>query len=378
MEVYNLILYLTFLLLIVSMQFLITRIIIHYFYENMLIDRFIEKNNLVSNAKLESIKKNKKKIVSSPAPAKKLDANYPYVINSKEEELTKKNITETTSDIEDILKEDCPKKNEQRFKYSPESVNKLKMSEYFGNNEIKLIVDVFGELIVYDVDICKIRLGNKNNRGFLILNYNLNEIKVMYSYGLDNELMFESMFAKRYKSLIRLYDNNLEKIPYNNNFRYRKECINSDKNSDKHLIESHVMKNKDLDKRKLLKINVEGAEYETILAMKLNILESFEQIIITVYNTNENLKDLRNLLEKLNKVFYIFHIHANNVKKDSLVNQYSLPKVLEICWVRKDLVKDAYFDKRIVSILDSPNFPSEPDVVFRLPFNFEEILNEEK
>jgi len=77
---------------------------------------------------------------------------------------------------------------------------------------------------------------------------------------------------------------------------------------------NHLKANDDLGKRKVLKMDVEGAEWDSLDSTPQDILIQFDQIIIELHGIRI-LKDLDikiRVLQKLNENFYLHHIHGNN------------------------------------------------------------------
>jgi len=85
----------------------------------------------------------------------------------------------------------------------------------------------------------------------------------------------------------------------------------------------------------------------------------FSKFYLNVYNQiNDNLFSYYyKILKKIQKYFYIFHIHANNSLQMVEINNISFPPLLELSFVRKDLVKKAKITNEIFPItgLDYPN-----------------------
>ena len=75
-------------------------------------------------------------------------------------------------------------------------------------------------------------------------------------------------------------------------------------------IENHVLRFRDLEKRKILQIDVEGAEWEAFLACPAEVLATFDHIVVELHG----LCDLRSMrrntavLAKLNLLFVVVHV----------------------------------------------------------------------
>ena len=70
------------------------------------------------------------------------------------------------------------------------------------------------------------------------------------------------------------------------------------------------------------------------------------------------------VLKKLNDLFYIYHIHANNSLPKVELNGYSFPPLIELSLVRKDLVKNTNMTNEIFPVkgLDFQNKTDRDDI----------------
>ena len=90
----------------------------------------------------------------------------------------------------------------------------------------------------------------------------------------------------------------------------------------------------------------------------------------------DNLKRFKALMDKVNEYFYIYHIHANNFADEVYADNYNLPRVLEIGWIKKSLIhdNDVYFSNKILPLeIDAPNNKNKNDVDLSYwPFRFDD------
>jgi len=101
----------------------------------------------------------------------------------------------------------------------------------------------------------------------------------------------------------------------------------------------------DRDKKLLLKMDVEGDEWETLLHTPISILNLFYQIIIEVYFVHSimpdsigiNLSAARigektNVIRKINDYFYLYHVHANNYNPLYYIGFFKIPNTMELAF----------------------------------------------
>jgi transcription antitermination factor NusG len=237
-------------------------------------------------------------------------------------------------------------------------------------NEIKKL------LVPYNFDNLQ-RYGGSYDGGYILAEDLLNKSEIIYSYGVgpdESWITFDRQMAKL-KKTVYLYDNLKNGFWVNDNpfFVFKSEYVNS-KN-----IYSHIIENNHSDKTNMiLKLDIEGNEYETLLNCSESLFNHFDQLAIEVHdvvnshlepyyliNADDTKKRWENklrLFNKLNKFYYLVHMHGNN-NSFKIIDE--VPDVLELLYIRKD--KFQKLEKRAypfpIGGLDYPNNPSQPDII---------------
>jgi hypothetical protein len=236
-------------------------------------------------------------------------------------------------------------------------------------NEIKKL------LVPYNFNGLK-RYGGSYDGGYILAESLLNNSEIIYSYGVgpdESWITFDRDMAK-IKKTVYLYDNLKNGFWVHNNpfFVFKSEYVNSQN------IYSHIFDNKHTEKTNMiLKIDIEGNEYETLLNCSENLFNHFDQLAIEVHdvvnshlepyylinadNVEKRWGNKIDLFNKLNKFYHLVHIHGNN---NSFKVIDGVPDVLELLYIRKD--KFDKLEKRQNSFpmegLDFPNNPAQPDI----------------
>ena len=125
-------------------------------------------------------------------------------------------------------------------------------------------------------------------------------------------------------------------------FFFQRRCWPK-KTSNLNTIENHINHNGDRDKKLVLKMDVEGDEWETLLHIPISILNLFYQIIIEVHCVHSimpgsigiNLSEARigektNVIRKINDYFYLYHVHANNYNPLYYIGFFKIPNTIEL------------------------------------------------
>jgi len=255
---------------------------------------------------------------------------------------------------------------------------------------IKMIKKFFDSIKIYDVGYKKIRLGNNRDGGYVVLDDISKKSKVLYSYGISDDISFEEDFYKKYpNNKIRLFDHTIEKICTTNpNFYFVKQGLATEKTEELNTIENHINSFGDAEiKNKTLKIDIEWNEWnffeninETTHRDLDQILCEFHTIPVVyngshspyftgfhkqVYNQMNNLMFERyfNIIEKIKKHYLPFHVHINNSLQPVNVNGFDVPSLIELSLVNKNLVDTFSLSRDTYPIagLDYPNKTDRPD-----------------
>lgn len=107
-----------------------------------------------------------------------------------------------------------------------------------------------------------------------------------------------------------------------------------------------------------LKMDIEGAEYDVLTSI-LNHKRSIVGMAIEFHDMTTDPCNLQQI-ERILEFYYVSHIHVNNVSE---LNIHGIPNVVEISFVRKDLVPAPQFFSGTTYRLpiDSPCVLSRPD-----------------
>ncbi|SJM88986.1 hypothetical protein [Crenothrix polyspora] len=121
--------------------------------------------------------------------------------------------------------------------------------------------------------------------------------------------------------------------------------------------------------RALLKFDIEGDEYATLATTDSNLLAYFDIIVCEIHWLDRLVdpvffEGVHQAINKLITHHVPVHWHANNFAGVSLVEGVSIPQVLEISFLRRNLdVFGEFLLKPIPEVLDSQNDPSTPDIL---------------
>ena len=123
-----------------------------------------------------------------------------------------------------------------------------------------------------------------------------------------------------------------------------------------------ILGNIENEKKLILKIDIEGTEYDLIEEILENS-KKLDLLIIEFHNTDEYDTKFTNSIISLQKFFNIIHLHGNN---HCGVGKSGVPEALEITFLNKinELPKNIDKVNFPIKDLDYPNNPNSKDIFF--------------
>ena len=191
------------------------------------------------------------------------------------------------------------------------------------------------------------RLGRPRDGGYVILDHENLSDTVLYSYGIGDNDSFDRDFGKRYGVRVQQYDFSIAPPAEKEGFTFHQQGISHEKKQNCNTLQAHLEQNGDGDKRIFLKIDVEGAEWLSLLHTPESVLKQCNQIVIELHDLSGcgktgNYPDVTQaqkiqMLEKITKHFHCWHVHANNYANIHMVDGFKVPDALEVTFINQAL-----------------------------------------
>lgn len=160
------------------------------------------------------------------------------------------------------------------------------------------------------------RYGSKNDGGYLMCENLIEGIESAYSYGVDREDNWGCDVSKQFLVSIHQYDCFTPHRPVcaGGTTIFHDECVGPKTETIEgqpfDTIPNQIRKNGDAGKRILLKIDVEGAEWDSLMATPDASLERIDQMPMEMHGTDE--QRFLDTIRKLKRTFYVVNLHYNN------------------------------------------------------------------
>jgi hypothetical protein len=159
------------------------------------------------------------------------------------------------------------------------------------------------------------RFGSANDGGYLMCGNLLGNVQSAYSYGVGADDNWGCQVSRRLGVAVHRYDCFDPAQPDCPGGRpeFHDECIGPRTEAvDSRLFDTltrQFSKNGDATKRLVVKIDVEGAELESLMATSDRVLARIDQLAMEIHGANARYLEL---VRKLKRTFHVVHIHFNN------------------------------------------------------------------
>ena len=209
-----------------------------------------------------------------------------------------------------------------------------------------------------------LRFGSDFDGGYYLLGNIANSDSVI-SLGIGNNVTFEKDLSNIVESQM-LYDHTIQELPEKiTNATFFKIGISSTDSQGFYTLKQCIElfpPNKNL----ILKIDVEGDEWEVFANSSIEDLMRFKQIAVEFHNLH-NIDDsvffdkVKSALENLRRNHVVISVHANNWSPFEIVTKVPFPDVIEVTYLRKDLLNTNRFAQKDFRPFNNPNNPNNPN-----------------
>jgi hypothetical protein len=239
------------------------------------------------------------------------------------------------------------------------------------------IFDVLGLLTPQDVvSHKKCRIGGWHDGGYVMFE-DFESKGPVYSFGIGGNVAFDEDLADRGHQ-VYMFDHLTTDLPKEHlNFHYSQRGISSYAGEEKDCftLGFFLSENGHSDRSDMiLKMDIEGPEWDILSTISSDELTKFRQIVLEVHwllklDQPEFRSKVQKSLEALNRDFVLGHVHANNYVPLGFVGGHPCVDVIELSYIRSDIAETKTSTTIYPNILDASNLPTRPDhVLFFYPY----------
>lgn len=210
------------------------------------------------------------------------------------------------------------------------------------NPEMFRMKEIYQLFPLYRVDDIPLkRIGRIGDGGYVMLDDFVNN-NIAYSFGINDDTSWDSDIVDNGINYVYMYDHTIEQLPETRkNFIWFKIGISGEINSDTPELKTleqllHENEHDNLNNM-LLKMDVEGAEWDVFCNTTSNVLSKFSQIVVELHNITslENHTKIVKALENINKTHVPINVHGNNWCGYEIGNMCSIPHTIEVTYINK-------------------------------------------
>jgi hypothetical protein len=210
------------------------------------------------------------------------------------------------------------------------------------------------------------RFGSANDGGYLMCENLIEPLDAGYSYGVGMNDDWGCEISRRYHVPVHQYDcfDPARPTCEGGRFVFHNECV-GDRSGyrDSRLfdtLQNQITKNGDIGRRLIIKMDIEGGEWESLLVAPDELLASIPQLAMEMHGFDD--PRILEVLRKLKRDFYLVNLHFNNWSCTS--KAAPLPAwAYQVLWVNKRIgvVDPAAPVPAPMSPLNAPDAPTRPD-----------------
>ncbi len=232
---------------------------------------------------------------------------------------------------------------------------------------------LFSKLIPYDVpEFTKKRLGKDGDGGYVLPLDVLKGVEAVVVFGINDEDSFE-------RDLANYLDP--KKVPFHlcdpfvgytsegkNDFRFHSLGLGGE-TKDKMITWPDFVRRFSLEGKKiLLKVDIEGAEWESFASLQASDFQNVVCFIVEFHRLihDQDIPRQSKTFDLLNSAFFLNHCHVNNNGLIFNIDSKLYPDVLECTYVNKSLIEKSKLTLKrrteiYPSLLDQANIDVRPD-----------------
>lgn len=206
------------------------------------------------------------------------------------------------------------------------------------------------------------RYGGVNDGGYLMCANLASGVQAAYSYGIATEDAWGCEVSKELGVEVHQYDCFTEHRPVcaGGTFVFHDECVGPKTETVEgrffDTLPSQIARNGHAGKPVLMKIDVEGAEWDSLMATPDEVLDTFLQMPMELHGVNED--RFLELVRRLKRRFHLVNLHFNNFACDPAAAP--LPAwAFQVLWVHRSVGR-VEADAPVPAPLSPLNAPDEP------------------
>lgn len=209
------------------------------------------------------------------------------------------------------------------------------------------------------------RYGSANDGGYLMCANLLSKAEAGYSYGVNGEDAWGCAVSNQFGVPMQQYGcgNTTAPVCAGGRGVFHAECVGPERTTidgrPVDTIVGHLERNRHIGKRLVIKMDVEGAEWPSLLTVPEHVLEATDQLVVEFHGVET--PAFLDTITRLKQYFYVAHYHQDNASCEPGFDPFP-GQAFEVLFVNKRIaVTDPWVVAERSSPLDAPNTMTLPD-----------------
>jgi len=224
---------------------------------------------------------------------------------------------------------------------------------------------LFTEIQPVHLTNCELRrFGEPHDGGYPLCENLLGRVKSGYSYGISGYDGWGCEVSRRLRVRVHQYDcfNLTEPSCPGGQTTFHGECIGTSKETQDgrpfDTLANQFARNGDVSTPIVMKIDVEGAEWDSFLSAPDNALSQIDQLDVEFHEVDD--PKYVETIRRLKQFFYVAHVHYNNYSCDPSLAPFPA-WAFEVLFVSKRIAMSDGVPAPAAANVDAPNKPSADD-----------------
>jgi len=225
--------------------------------------------------------------------------------------------------------------------------------------------ELFAEIQPVRITNCELqRFGEPHDGGYPLCANLLGNVKTGYSYGISGYDKWGCDVSRRLRIRVHQYDcfNLQEPSCPGGETTFHGECIGTARVTQDgrpfDTLANQFARNGDAAKPLVMKIDVEGAEWDAFLLAPDSALSQIDQLDVEFHDVSQS--KYVEAIRRLKQFFYVAHVHYNNFSCDASLAPFP-SWAFEVLLVNKRIAMSDGSPARPASGVDAPNNASAAD-----------------
>lgn len=209
------------------------------------------------------------------------------------------------------------------------------------------------------------RFGEANDGGYLLCGNLLGGVSSGYSYGISGYDGWGCAISRKLAVRVHQYDcfDLTRPACHGGMTTFHGECVGEDRGLKEGRIfgtlAEQIAANGDAGKRLVVKMDVEGSEWDSLLGAPEQVLQRIDQLAIEFHGFDR--ARFLKVVHKLKRMFHVAHLHWNNYSCQS-DSEHFPAWAYEVLFVSKRIARvDPTAVVTLPHPLDAPNRPGTPE-----------------